>query len=142
MNAQEWTLIEHFKSVEFDSPDAPGSGFVEMHWRFLSKLDSLRDDWGKPMTINSGFRTAAHNAKCGGKPNSAHLRGYAADIRTKDLRDAIALAIKAAGHGFERIGVDLHGRYVHLDVDDSLPVATWFYNLPDTEAQMTLAQGA
>jgi uncharacterized protein YcbK (DUF882 family) len=96
--------------------------------RFVSKLDELRERWGQPMTINSGLRTQAHNATVGGKPNSAHLRGLAADIKTAGLSEAIRLAIFAAQHGWLRIGVDQQGRFVHLDADATLPVALWWYN--------------
>jgi hypothetical protein len=35
---------------------------------------------GARLGLNSVFRTKAHNAAVGGEPNSAHLRGFAADI--------------------------------------------------------------
>lgn len=128
MTVDEWARAVYFRASEFDSSDAPGSGFSAIQWGLVSKLDELRAEWGKPMRITSGFRTLAHNAAVGGKPNSAHLRGLAADIHTGGLTDALRLAILAAQHGFERIGIDLKGGFIHLDVDTSLPSpATWFY---------------
>ena len=35
--------------------------------------------------INSGLRTLLHNAEIGGKQNSQHLKGLAADFRVNDL---------------------------------------------------------
>lgn len=43
-------------------------------------LDPLRDAWGKPITVNSGYRCAELNRKVGGAEQSQHLRGEAADI--------------------------------------------------------------
>lgn len=127
MTEAQWLRITHFSPHEFDSKDSPGSGFSGMDHRFVEALDELRKAWGKPIKINSGFRTKEHNAKVGGKPNSAHLRGLAADCQTNGLQDAIRFALFAASSGFTRIGVDLKGKYVHIDTDASLPSAVWFY---------------
>lgn len=45
-------------------------------------LDPIREKWGKPITVNSGFRSKALNAKVGGAKNSEHMTGCAADITT------------------------------------------------------------
>lgn len=113
-----WDNIEHFKPHEFDSPDEPGSG-ERMQEDFVRALDHLRDRVGKPLTINSGYRTRAHNKKVGGRPNSSHLRGWAADI--KCTSDALRYAIIEAAwyEGFQRIGV--YTTFIHLDMDPSLP---------------------
>ena len=43
-------------------------------------LDPIRDAWGKPLHVNSGYRCPALNKAVGGKPTSQHLKGEAADI--------------------------------------------------------------
>ena len=43
-------------------------------------LDPLRELYGKPITVNSGFRSQALNAAVGGAATSEHLQGMAADI--------------------------------------------------------------
>ena len=43
-------------------------------------LDPLREKYGKSIRVNSGYRSAAVNAKVKGAKNSDHLYGYAADI--------------------------------------------------------------
>ena len=47
-------------------------------------LDPLRDEYGKPIYVNSGYRCAKHNAAVGGVPKSQHKVGEAADIRCDD----------------------------------------------------------
>lgn len=43
-------------------------------------LDPLREMYGKPITINSGYRCPKLNAAVGGAKSSQHMRGEAADI--------------------------------------------------------------
>lgn len=50
-------------------------------------LDPLRDAWGKPITVNSGYRCAELNIKVGGAEQSQHLRGEAADITAGSRAD-------------------------------------------------------
>ena len=45
-------------------------------------LDPLREAWGEPIIVTSGFRCPALNKKIGGAANSQHVLGEAADIRT------------------------------------------------------------
>ena len=44
-------------------------------------LDPLRERYGKPIVVNSGYRCAKHNREVGGATNSQHMCGEAADIR-------------------------------------------------------------
>ncbi|GHA11777.1 D-Ala-D-Ala carboxypeptidase family metallohydrolase [Streptomyces echinoruber] len=79
----------HFDWSEFHSGD--GSGFSggkvgatqvkENVRRLMYKLEAVRKKAGNsPITINSGFRSIAHNSSVGGASNSMHLYGVAADI--------------------------------------------------------------
>lgn len=43
-------------------------------------LDPLREAWGKPLTVTSGYRCQELNRIVGGARASHHLRGMAADI--------------------------------------------------------------
>jgi len=43
-------------------------------------LDPLREMYGKPIKVNSGYRSKLVNAAVGGAKNSDHLYGFAADI--------------------------------------------------------------
>lgn len=51
-------------------------------------LDPLREAWGAPIVVTSGYRCEKLNKVVGGAKNSQHLYGQAADIRTvSDSRD-------------------------------------------------------
>ena len=43
-------------------------------------LDPLRDLYGKPIKINSAYRSPMVNARVNGAKNSEHVKGMAADI--------------------------------------------------------------
>jgi hypothetical protein len=117
-----WTN-PYFSIKEFDSPDAPGSGEL-MDSYFIERLALVRAKCGFPFIINSGYRTPSHNAKVGGKQNSAHLRGLAADIMIQNDRYRFSIIKAACGYGFRRIEIGTIKDvklWVHLDIDDSLP---------------------
>lgn len=46
-------------------------------------LDPLRDWYGRPIYVTSGYRSPALNRAVGGSASSQHLRGEAADITAK-----------------------------------------------------------
>lgn len=46
-------------------------------------LDPLREAWGQPIIVGSGYRCEALNRAVGGAAHSQHKLGQAADIHTK-----------------------------------------------------------
>ena len=46
-------------------------------------LDPIREDWGGPIIVSSGYRCPELNAKVGGAKTSGHLYGYCADLQVK-----------------------------------------------------------
>jgi hypothetical protein len=124
-----------FKLEEFDSPDAKGSG-VNMQHSTVQMLDEARALAEIPFVINSGFRTKSHNAAIGGAENSAHLRGFAVDIRCQSQTNFERVALAVIAVGFRRIGA--HHSFIHVDNDPSLPTTTWQYNRQNVEEQYRL----
>ncbi len=54
-------------------------------------LQCIREHFGKPVHITSGYRTAAHNTAVGGSKSSQHLLGRAADLWVEGTTvDAVA----------------------------------------------------
>ena len=57
-----------------------GSDVVLIDDELVVLLQCIREHFGKPVHITSGYRTAAHNAAVGGSKSSQHLLGRAADF--------------------------------------------------------------
>lgn len=100
-NKSYFTLWEFIKS---DTAEAKGiSNFPDFdivsHLDELRRtiLDPMREAWGGPLVVTSGYRCKALNKAVGGVDNSAHLSGYAADIRPTDKRRTAKFVIWAAG---------------------------------------------
>ena len=58
----------------------PASAVHALHELVEHVLDPLREAWGGPIRVNSGYRCPLLNKIVGGTPNSQHQRGEAADI--------------------------------------------------------------
>ena len=97
------------------------TGICEMSPTFMEKLDRLREAFGAPLTVSSGFRHPTHpieNAKVlKGKKAGTHSTGRAADIVVSrgDAHKLLQLAL--ASGDFTGIGVQQKGtsRFIHLD---------------------------
>lgn len=57
------------------------SDIENLHELVMDVLDPIRAQWGQPLVVTSGYRSAELNAKVGGVPASAHMIGCAADVR-------------------------------------------------------------
>lgn len=55
-------------------------------------LDPLRERYGKPIYVNSGYRCLNHNKAVGGVANSQHCKGQAADITAGSPEENLKLA--------------------------------------------------
>lgn len=54
-------------------------------------LDPLREKWGKPIKVNSGYRCPKLNRAVGGVATSQHLKGEAADICAANPKETAKL---------------------------------------------------
>ena len=76
---------------------------------------------GKPLIVNSAYRSPEHNRKVGGAKASKHLEGTAFDISmaNHDPASFIAAARKA---GFKGIGTYPRSNFIHIDTG---PARSW-----------------
>lgn len=74
-------------------------------------LQPLRDAWGKPLTINSGYRCPALNKEVGGVPTSQHVKGEAADVACSE---PLKLAQLAYNLGLPYDQMILYPTFVHF----------------------------
>ena len=82
-------------------------------------LQVIRDALGKPVHINSGYRTVDYNKKVGGVSNSQHVIAKAADITVSGLTPkevhAVIEGLIAQGK-VRQGGLGLYDTFVHYDV--------------------------
>jgi hypothetical protein len=62
-------------------------------------LQPIRDEFGMPITINSGYRCSKLNKAVGGAKNSDHVWGSAADIDSSDNKKLWNIIIKMINDG-------------------------------------------
>ena len=90
-------------------------GAIDLDLDFLHRLNFARGMAGIPFVIDSGYRCEKHNKKVGGKPNSAHRYGTAADIRCETSRERYTMLKALFAAGFNRIGIGK--TFLHVDLD-------------------------
>jgi len=105
----------NFKYSEFWCNDKnrtrPPNG---MDNELILKLERLRYLLGnKPIVINSGYRTVAHNKFVNGSKNSQHLYGRAVDIAVKDVKPSEVYRV--ADRLFAKGGVGKYNTFTHVD---------------------------
>lgn len=72
--------------------------------RLAKMLEAIRAILGKPIYINSGFRSKAVNDAVGSKDSSQHRLGCAADIRVQGMTpDEVCRKIIASGLAYDQL---------------------------------------
>ena len=81
-------------------------------------LDPLRELYGKPIIVNSGYRCIKLNKAVGGAKNSQHLVGQASDIRTvqntKESNKELFDLIKNSQLPFDQLINEYDYNWVHV----------------------------
>lgn len=124
------TISENFSYSEFEVTDRAELRIkntitsVEVRDNIKSLVDEviqpLRDAWGKPLAINSGYRCKEVNEAVGGAPTSQHCSGSAADVcpfgrnghGDVGVVRELAMRVLQLGLPFDQMG--LYGSFVHL----------------------------
>jgi hypothetical protein len=133
---RRWQAWGHRRDMEYIAPYVLKSEYVcthcgkippevtgdvtEMHTFYYLLFESfrwLREDWGKAITITSGYRCPTHNREIGGVDLSLHIFGGALDLGFRDSEETKAAA-KQVDESCPnvRMGVYLDRHYLHIDV--------------------------
>lgn len=116
-------LSEHFTLEELTHTDhrqfdnAPNDAEMANLVRLADFLEEVKSALGgKPVMINSAFRSKQVNDAVGSKDTSQHRIGCAADIRVPGMTpDEVVKTIIASGLGYDQI-IREFDRWTHLSV--------------------------
>ena len=126
--------MKHFTFREFEHSDTATRlnidnrlpELVEAHVVELVDilLDPLREAWGGPLIVTSGYRCPALNKAVGGSETSAHTAGWATDLVPGDgrsVQELVNFAIEwltAAGPPFDQLIDERSGgsRWLHIGI--------------------------
>ncbi len=106
-------LSKNFKVREFACSDGTDTIFVSQD--LVDVLQRIRDHFGKPLIINSGYRTEAKNKAVGGALYSQHKYGTAADIYISGVSPK-KIAEYTEELLTDRGGIGIYSNFVHIDV--------------------------
>lgn len=105
-------IAENFKVSEFACKD--GSDEIKVDTDLVVILQKIRDHFGKPVNINSGYRTPAHDKAVGGSGSGYHTKGQAADIVVSGV-DSLTVGLYAAELLGTSGGIEIGNGYCHID---------------------------
>jgi len=116
-------LSEHFSLEELTHTDhrelenIPNENELANLKRLAEFLETVKSVLGgKPIMVNSAFRSKAVNDAVGSKDSSQHRVGCAADLRVPSMTpDEVVKAIIASGIGYDQI-IREFDRWTHISV--------------------------
>lgn len=96
-----------------------GDGELKLNLAAMDRLQALRNRIGRPLILNSAYRSLAYNKKVGGVPGSIHTKGAAFDVSMLN-HDPEEFARLARAGGFTGVGFYPPGKgnFVHIDTMD------------------------
>ena len=110
-------LSKNFNSTEFDCHGKNCCSQTIIDDKLVEYLQKIRNHFGKPITITSGYRCPTHNRAIGGATASQHAKGCACDIVVSGVTPAevakYAESIGVLGIGLYETNSD--GHFVHID---------------------------
>lgn len=114
-------LTEHFSKAELtvNQTEHIPLGYIRNLRQLAKNLEVLRQYYGLPIYVTSGYRSESYNKKVGGARRSQHLYGKAADIVVKgrtpiDVKRAIELLIESGD--MQPGGLAAYKTFVHYDI--------------------------
>lgn len=83
-NLNEFTVSSTAKRLKIDN-EPKGEHLKNLQYVVDNILEKVRKHFGKPVTINSGYRSPALNKAVGGASTSQHCNGEAADFEINGI---------------------------------------------------------
>ena len=118
--------LTHTDHREFDN--TPNDVELSNLTRLAEFLEQVRTLLGKPIFINSAFRSKLVNDAVGSKDSSQHRVGCAADLRVVGMTpNEVVKAIIASDLNFDQI-IREFDRWTHISIPNSI------HNLPRKQA--------
>jgi uncharacterized protein YcbK (DUF882 family) len=111
-------ISKHFSRSEFACKCGCGQDTVDAE--LISVLESIREHFGAPVTVNSGNRCPAYNASVGGATHSQHVLSRAADITVDGYTPLVVHDYLDATH---QGGLGSYDTFTHVDSRDGM--ARW-----------------
>jgi hypothetical protein len=116
-------LTDHFTLEELTHTDhrqfdnIPNEAELENLKRLAAFLEEVKTVLGgRPVMVNSGFRSKQVNDAVGSKDSSQHRLGVAVDIRVPGLKpDEVVKTIIASGLGFDQV-IREFDRWTHISI--------------------------
>ncbi len=103
-------VTKNFKRSELACPCC---GKFNMDEPFLDFIQKIRTIANIPMPINSGVRCREHNLKVGGSQDSAHINGWAIDVKV--ISDVNRYILLNAAMKAEALGIGVYRTFIHID---------------------------
>tara|TARA_R110002049_G_scaffold230684_4_gene402817 strand:- start:249 stop:629 length:381 start_codon:yes stop_codon:yes gene_type:complete len=124
-------MTKNFSKEEFDCNDGSEMPINVYHnmVKVANQLQTLRDYIGKPIQVNSAWRSEEYNASIGGVKNSQHIMGRAADIVIKGMTpiEVSKIIEELVGKGdMLQGGLGIYSSFVHYDIRGTK--ARWDYS--------------
>jgi len=105
--------LEELTVTSVDADNTPNETQIANLKRLVDNvLQPLRDIYGKPIKINSGFRSIEVNKKVGGSLTSSHCNGEAADLDCED--NALLFSIIREALPFDQVINENNYSWIHV----------------------------
>lgn len=110
----ELTVSE--SAARFGLDNTPDNEALMNLRRLAAFLEQVRETLGKPIKINSAYRSPEVNEQVGGSKTSQHCYGCAADIRVNGMTpDEVVRAVIAAKLPFDQV-IREFDRWTHISI--------------------------
>lgn len=109
-------MVESRIARERGIPNLPGSGeMAAMEQLARELLQPLRDLYGRPIRISSGYRCPELNRLVGGTAMSQHLKGEAADCVVEDAGELLKV-LTESGLTYDQAILYRKRNFLHLSL--------------------------